>query len=79
MRWPELIARPRKQDFGLDAYAPKSLTPEKYGTTKTLNFRSSSVDTGYNVAVQRHGASVYRRTPSPWSRDGKPRYLVNVR
>ena len=31
MRWPELIARPRKQDFGLDAYAPKSLTPEKYG------------------------------------------------
>ena len=30
-RWPELIARQRKKDFGLDAYAPSSLTPEKYG------------------------------------------------
>ena len=25
-RWPELIARQRKKDFGLDAYAPASLT-----------------------------------------------------
>ncbi|MCP3167316.1 NACHT domain-containing protein [Myxococcus qinghaiensis] len=31
MRWPELIARQRKKDFGLDAYAPQSLTPEKIG------------------------------------------------
>ena len=30
-RWPELIARPRKKDFGLDAYAPASLTSEKVG------------------------------------------------
>ena len=27
-RWPELIARPRKKDLGLDAYAPASETPE---------------------------------------------------
>jgi hypothetical protein len=30
-RWPELIARQRKKDLGLDAYAPSSLTPEKIG------------------------------------------------
>lgn len=30
-RWPELIARQRKKDLGLDAYAPASLTPEKKG------------------------------------------------
>jgi len=30
-RWPELIARERKKDLGLDAYAPASLTPEKIG------------------------------------------------
>ena len=30
-RWPELVARQRKKDFGLDAYAPESLTPEKFG------------------------------------------------
>lgn len=30
-RWPELIARQRKKDFGLDAYAPASLTPEGIG------------------------------------------------
>lgn len=30
-RWPELIAHQRKKDFGLDAYAPASLTPEKFG------------------------------------------------
>ena len=30
-RWPELIARQRKKDLGLDAYAPASLTPEKCG------------------------------------------------
>lgn len=29
--WPQLIARQRKKDFGLDAYAPASLTPEKIG------------------------------------------------
>jgi hypothetical protein len=29
--WPELIARQRKKDFGLDAYAPANLTPEKVG------------------------------------------------
>ena len=28
-RWRELIARQRKNDFGLDAYAPASLTPER--------------------------------------------------
>lgn len=27
-RWPELIARQRKKDLGLDAYAPANLTPE---------------------------------------------------
>ena len=30
-RWPELIARQRKKDFGLDAYAPSSLTTERIG------------------------------------------------
>lgn len=30
-RWPELIARQRKKDLGLDAYVPASLTPEKIG------------------------------------------------
>ena len=30
-RWPELIAHQRKRDFGLDAYAPASLTPENIG------------------------------------------------
>src|SRR5437870_6326386 len=30
-RWPELIARQRKKDLGLDAYAPARLTPEKIG------------------------------------------------
>ncbi len=30
-RWPELIARQRKKDFGLDAHAPASQTPEKIG------------------------------------------------
>lgn len=30
-RWPELIARQRKKDLGLDAYAPASLTPEGIG------------------------------------------------
>ena len=30
-RWPELIARQRKKDFGLDAYTPASLTLEKFG------------------------------------------------
>ena len=30
-RWPELIARQRKKDRGLDAYAPASLTLEKTG------------------------------------------------
>jgi hypothetical protein len=46
-RWPELIARQRKKDFGLDAYAPSGLTPEKVGkglaasTTPTLRKLSS--------------------------------------
>ena len=31
MRWPELIARQRKKDFGLDAYAAAGLTPERIG------------------------------------------------
>ena len=30
-RWPELIARPRKKDLGLEAYARASQTPEKIG------------------------------------------------
>jgi hypothetical protein len=30
-RWPELIARQRKKDLGLDAYAPANLTPERIG------------------------------------------------
>lgn len=30
-RWPEIIARQRKKDLGLDAYAPASLTPERIG------------------------------------------------
>src|SRR5688572_28310125 len=30
-RWPELIARQRKKDLGLDAYAPPSLAQERIG------------------------------------------------
>jgi len=30
-RWPELIARQRKKDLGLDAYAPANLTSERIG------------------------------------------------
>ncbi len=30
-RWPELIACQRKKDFGLDAHAPASQTPERIG------------------------------------------------
>ena len=50
-RWPELIARQRKKDFGLDAYAPASLTREKIGKglaasiTARLDKVSSDVDT----------------------------------
>ena len=50
-RWPELIARQRKKDSGLDAYAPASLTPEKIGKglaasiTPTLKKVSSDVET----------------------------------
>ena len=29
-RWPELIAHPRKRDFGLDAYAPAGLATQNY-------------------------------------------------
>ena len=31
LRWPQLIAHQRKKDFGLDAYAPASETPEGVG------------------------------------------------
>ena len=31
IRWPELIAHERKNDLGLDAYAPSSLTQERIG------------------------------------------------
>jgi hypothetical protein len=31
MRWPELVARQRKKDLGLDAYASASLSPDKIG------------------------------------------------
>lgn len=50
-RWPELIARQRKKDLGLDAYAPASLTPEKIGkglaasTTPTLKKISADAKT----------------------------------
>lgn len=50
-RWPELIARQRKKDFGLDAYAPASMTPEKIGKglaasiTPTLTKISGDVKT----------------------------------
>lgn len=50
-RWPELIARQRKKDLGLDAYAPASLTPERIGKglaasiTPTLKKISSDAET----------------------------------
>ena len=50
-RWPELIARQRKKDFGLDAYASASLTREKIGKglaasiTARLDKVSADVDT----------------------------------
>ena len=31
MRWPELIARQRKKDLGLDAYASSSFSPDRIG------------------------------------------------
>ncbi|MFL1481587.1 NACHT domain-containing protein [Pseudomonas grimontii] len=49
--WPELIARQRKKDFGLDAYAPASLTPDSIGKglaasiTPTLNKISGDAET----------------------------------
>ena len=49
--WPELIARQRKKDFGLDAYAHPSLTPEKIGKglaasiTPTLKKISADAET----------------------------------
>jgi len=52
MRWPELIARQRKKDFGLDAYASASQTPEKVGKglaasiTSTLVKVSRDAETG---------------------------------
>ncbi|MBK8172762.1 MAG: hypothetical protein IPK60_20825 [Sandaracinaceae bacterium] len=51
-RWPELIARQRKKDFGLDAYAPASLTRERIGKglaasiTPTLKKISDDAETG---------------------------------
>ncbi|MDZ7660911.1 hypothetical protein [Thiohalophilus sp.] len=50
-RWPELIARQRKKDLGLDAYAPSTLTPERIGKglaasiTPTLNKISYDAET----------------------------------
>ena len=50
-RWPELIAHERKKDFGLDAYAPPSQTPEGVGKglaasiTPTLRKISSDAQT----------------------------------
>ena len=50
-RWPELIARQRKKDLGLDAYAPASLTLEKIGKglaasiTPTLKKLSADANT----------------------------------
>ncbi|MDI6528953.1 hypothetical protein QMA71_25760 [Pseudomonas otitidis] len=50
-RWPELIARQRKKDLGLDAYAPASLTAENIGKglaasiTPTLKKISDDADT----------------------------------
>ena len=47
-RWRELIARPRKKDFGLDAYAPASQTSERIGkglaASITPNLRKISAD-----------------------------------
>ncbi len=48
MRWPELIAHPRKRDLGLDAYAPPTETPEKTGkglaASITPTFKKLSAD-----------------------------------
>ena len=48
MRWRELVAHPRKKDFGLDAYAPAWETPEKVGkglaASITPNLRKVSRD-----------------------------------
>ncbi|TCT22277.1 hypothetical protein EDC35_103376 [Thiobaca trueperi] len=50
-RWPELIARQRKKDLGLDAYAPASLAPDGIGKglavsiTPTLNKISTDAET----------------------------------
>src|SRR5688572_1631297 len=53
-RWPELIARQRKKDLGLDAYAPPSLTPERISKglaasiTATLKKISDDAETAKN-------------------------------
>ena len=38
-RWPELVAHQRKKDFGLDAYAPASETPEGVGKGLAASIR----------------------------------------
>ena len=42
-RWPQLIAHQRKKDFGLDAYAPASETPEKVGKGLAASIRATLV------------------------------------
>lgn len=54
-RWLELIARQRKKDLGLDAYAPVSLTPQKIGQglaasiTSTLKKVSGDTETAKEI------------------------------
>ena len=52
-RWPELIARQRKKDLGLDAYAPASLTPEKIGKGLAASIRPSRPATSSTLESRR--------------------------
>ena len=55
-RWPELIANERKKDFGLDAYAPPSLTPERVGKglAGSITATLDKVSTDATTAKENH-------------------------
>lgn len=67
MRWPELIAHERKKDFGLDAYAAASLTPEKVGkglaSSITPTLRKISDDAKGQGALHRSAKPAFSSRP----------------
>ena len=63
-RWPELIAHPRKKDFGLDAYARAGLTPEHFGKGLAASITPTLTKVSDDARTATQGADVPRgRTP----------------